>query len=911
MSSNAEQQEQAELANAVLNTAPVIILVLDSDARVHFVNPYFEALTGWCRDEIVGRSWIDTCLPERHRVEVRKLFSVAISGEPTRGNINPILTRDGREILIEWSDGTTLMPSNGQQRLVAIGTDVTDRIAHEVAVKEQQARLRQILDSMPTFVGQYDLEGRIIDANRYPLDLAKLERDELLGEFFWETPYFSHSQDAADCIRDVLMAAINGETVRHLGSVSLAGGDVRLLEGVYAPLRNADGEIVGAVGSCVDLTERIEMETQLQREQSRLTEAQRIARIGSWELDHRTGELTWTDEVYRVFGVENVGRQATYEDFLNLVWPEDRELVDEAYAQSLVTKQPYEIVHRTANPADAPRWVRERGATHFTDDGTPLVSRGTVQDITTQRRTELELINREAALAAVLAFSVEAIIVSDAEGRITSFSNGAETMFRTPASEMLGQHFTVLIRKQDRVRYLEYLQALAEGYQAGLHLDQSHGLRGQRSDGETFPFDVSVSRSPTSHGFVFSAVVRDASEQRAHEARLEAARRDAEAANAAKSAFLATMSHEVRTPLNSLLGILGVLQNRVDDANTSKMISVANQAGRGLMTVLNDILDYSKIEAGEFHPEVQPFALRGLLDQLVVLFEAEAMAKGLDLSLELPKRVPDRLMGSAIHIERILNVLVDNAIKFTDKGGISVAASWEAEGQIDGQITLTVSDTGIGMTQEEIGRVFNRFVQADGSTTKRFGGTGLGLAIAKALAEQLDGKLSVQSVAGEGSTFVLRVPLSIVEADAKPADHRPQPPTRSPDAANIKILLVEDNHLNQQAIMFMLEPLGCRIELATNGRKGVEKAQKDFYDVILMDIQMPVLDGEAALSAIRQAQDEAGGPRSYIVATTAFIHDGRADHYLKLGFDNVLAKPIEPDAIEAVIAAAMELATVS
>ena len=895
------EQALKVLPEDICAIAPMIVVVLSPTATIQYVNPYFEKLTGWEAKDVVGRDWIDTCIPERHRAEIRALFNVATHGTPTHGNTNPICTPDGREISIEWSDGAKYSSDGELEAVIATGVDVTQRLQREFEVREERSKLSQFLNSLDILAGILDLEGNTLELNTTIERAGSATRTDSIGVPLCETFGWSYASESRELARDLVTRAARGETARSVVKIRWTEDEYRMFDATFGPLYDDEKSVVGIVASCVDTTARIEAEIALERQKERLLEAQRIAKIGSWVLDHRTGRLEWSDEVYRVFGIEPGLVDPTYGDFLELCWPDDRQAIDEAYTRSLETKRPYEIVHRTALPAGAPKWVQEQCETIVDTEGLPVISRGTVQDISQQRATQLELADSEAALRAVLEFSGEAIIVIDTDGLIRSFSSGAERLFGIAASDALNQNYRMLISGAMEAPFEALFEQVVHGATASLSLADDAGLRARRQGGVEFPVDISISRSPGTLGSVLTLVIRDATERQAHDARMESARLEAERASQAKSAFLATMSHEIRTPLNSLMGVLSVLERDQLGAKQAKMVSVASQSSFALMSVLNDILDYSKIEAGEVLLEEAAFEPHALLERVCEFHRGSALEKGLALEFEKGSELPPSLIGSWIHIERVLNNLMGNAIKFTHDGEVSLRAEFKPSSATTGDLTLTVHDSGIGMTLEQQAHIFDRFVQADSSMTRRYGGSGLGLSIAAALVQQMGGTIEVRSEAGSGSDFTVSLPLQRGGENLR-APEQEQSGTALPEIG--PVLVIEDEPLNRAVLEFMLNELGCDFDLAGDGRTGLEYLRKRRYDVVLMDIQMPGLDGEETLRELRRQQRERGETPSYVIAATAFVHDGRIQRYTSLGFDDVLPKPIQRQALSAILAAA-------
>jgi PAS domain S-box-containing protein len=493
----------------------------------------------------------------------------------------------------------------------------------------------------------------------------------------------------------------------------------------------------------------------------------------------------------------------------------------------------------------------------------------------------------EDILSSILNVASEGVIVADSEMRIVLFSRGAQAIFGYTAREMLGRPVELLLPPEHRAGHRGHAARFSTGSQQSRRMGTRRGIFGQRKGGALVPLEVGLSRMATPQGMIYTTIVRDLSERREAEAALEQAAADAQAANQAKSAFLAAMSHEIRTPLNGVLGMAQAMEADERDARKLERLAIIRESGEALLQILNDLLDLSKIEAGRLELEEVEFDLEHVVRSAHSVFAGLAASRGLDFRLTVGRTARGLYRGDQLRVRQILNNLISNALKFTERGRVSVSLRRER----DGALAIRVRDTGIGISEDQAARLFQKFTQGDTSVSRRFGGTGLGLSICRDLAEMMGGSIAVRSRPGKGTVFEVRLALPWLGPSVARTRSAPAPMAAAPNG--MRILVAEDNATNQLVLKTLLNQFGLEPTIVGNGAAAVEAWDQGNWHLILMDVQMPEMDGLTATGIIRGRETAQERTRTPILALTANAMKHQAAEYLRAGMDGVIAKPIE------------------
>lgn len=508
-----------------------------------------------------------------------------------------------------------------------------------------------------------------------------------------------------------------------------------------------------------------------------------------------------------------------------------------------------------------------------------------------QRETAVRAQERShSELEAFIATAMDAVIVIDARQRIVRFNPAAEAMFGRLAASMLGQPLDTLMPADASARHRSLVEAFGmPGNSPVRGMGGGRVISGLRASGEEFPLEASISRVEIGGEIFYTSILRDVTQRVA----AERARVAAELANRTKSAFLANMSHEIRTPLNAIIGLTHLLRRENPSKLQESRLEKIDVSGHHLLSLVDDILELSKIEAGQLTLEETDFNLASLLDNVLSICSEKAHARGDTLTIDLD-RVPQWLRGDPTRLSQALLNLVGNAVKFTENGRILIRVILVDERETDVRLRFEVEDSGIGIAPEHLPRLFAAFSQADDSTTRRYGGTGLGLAITRHLARLMGGDAGAQSTPGHGSVFWLTACLR--HGKASPIAPVPQPVAGVEDLlrtrhAGRRVLLAEDNDVNREVALALLHAVGLSVATASNGLEAVDMATAHRYDLILMDMQMPVMDGVEATLAIRQLPMHARTP---ILALTANAFSDDRAACAAAGMTGFVSKPVKP-----------------
>jgi len=760
------------ITQQVLNMMNEAVYVCDTENNLLYINPAAERLSGYTQKETEGKKCWEVFgdnPPQGHAICPGDI--AASMSAPEAQHNGKIINRNGEAFDLHMS--ISPFTDNGAVAgfvvvMHAVSQENQEQSKALSASKDGAEARTDLLCEESLFTGGPVVIVKWQSLQGWPVEYASgnIIRFGITSEALCSgTSSFAdliHPEDLKRVEREVA-GHCDGDCQSHEQEYRILSPDGRTIwiHSLTNIICATDGTPLGRNSYLMDITARKRRENILLQQQARHEEVEALAHLGHWELNPVTREIFWSDETYRIFGIEP-GTKIDFDFFIQCVHEEDRGEVVEAYNLSIQDKTQYNLEHKIVKADGSVAHVLEHCHTTYDDNGDPIVSLGTVLDIT-------------------------------------------------------------------------------------------HRAKSQK-------------------------LMLEAKEQ-------------AEAANRIKSQFLANMSHEVRTPMNGIMGMLQLLERTNLSGEQQELASMAMQSSKRLTRLLSDILDISKIEVGKLSLFPEPFNLVEMLLQTKELFMPAASQTGLKLNVHIAPEAHADFVGDPLRIEQILTNLIGNAIKFTPSGGITVEAiHLPPVNCATDRVLFTVTDTGIGIPDNKLSYLFHPFTQADANSTRQADGAGLGLSICKRLADIMNGTIAVASTLGEGTTFYLCIPLHPIYSKPTVAGANHDPAGLPP---GLRILLAEDDRVSAIMGVRLLESLGNHVTAVSNGEQVIQAVRQEPYDIILMDVQMPTMDGVKATHAIRNGEAGLYNKDIQIIALTACAMAGDREAILQSGMDDYIAKPLE------------------
>lgn len=918
-----QQRDELLKFGKIVEAMTNYVVVVDCDQRIVWFNRAFSEKSGWSLDEVRGALFEELVRCEESDPETAAALTRALERRESFRGETVNKDRHGNRYWIDFNVQPLYGIDGSLQGFVTVETDITEhklqraevsRLASEAT--EMRQRLENALNALPDSVVISDAQDRLVIANK-----AYREMFPALDE------YLTEGQSLEFILRkgietgslpgsgpDVDVEAVLAEKLAFYQKPTFED-EVPLPDGRWVRRINVRTSDHGSITVAIDITAQRNQIAALDAANTELKDAlakrdaveeqlatvMHGAAIGTWEWNAATKKLTVGGQWRQILGYdEDQMPPMDLESFNQMVHPDDLALFEKIGAirednEKALTETEFRMRHKDGHW----EWVLSRSQiTHFSTDGRPEIVGGVHLNIQDRKRLEQGLESGKKFLEQIMDASIAAIIVMNAEGKIVYANNEAESILRLSRDEMHGLSYDAPVWRATRLdgsaitgNELPFARAVAEKqpvrdlrfaveWEDGTRRALSVNALAVEAEGEELRVVTSFN---------------DITEELAATSRLEQARAQAEEASRSKSMFLANMSHEIRTPLNGVLGMAEVLEGTLVEDRQRRMIGTIRSSGETLLSILNDILDMSKIEAGKMEIEQVPFLVEDLIQPVQALNAIRAEEKGLQLRVHTNSGCAQPLLGDPHRISQILNNLLHNAIKFTETGSVMLTLHYQPGEPLE----MVVQDTGMGMSKAQVARILDSFEQADGSITRRFGGTGLGMSIVRQLVTLMKGEITIDSAKDRGTT--IRVTLPLAQADqvsAKLGSTADRAEQADFNLGHLKALVADDSQTNRLVISEMLRESGIEIAMVENGRDAValwekENARGAGFDIVLMDISMPVMDGVSALTEIRDREDILGIGPVPVIAVTANAMPHQVADYLIAGFDTHLAKPFK------------------
>ncbi len=860
-------------------------------------SPRFKEILGYRDDEITPgyATWESLLHPEDKEHALATLETHFQGHDPF--DVEYRMRRKDGEYLWIRARGLVVFDAQGTpQRITGSIKDIHEQKIAEFRLQEALAFNDTILKKSLVAMGVYRQDGQCVLANEALAALVGTTTKQALTHNFRQIESWKETG-----LQDACIAALeDGLQRRHeMHAVSSFGKELWASVLILPTLLNKEPHLVVQL---IDESEIKQANKELNFAMRRLTLATQVASLGIWVWEFTSNKLNWDQRMCELYAVpESVRTSGLYIDFWrSRCHPDDLQRAEAELSAAIKDAQDFDSVFRIVLPDNSIKFIHVTAMTELEENGSPLRMIGTNQDITQQKQAEAAILESKERLEAAASAGIIGVWDWDLKNDSLYWDSVMHQLFDVPPEEFTGtsKSWADALLPEDREETLKYLQEALQGkriFNSEFRITWRDGSIHHIKAGSKVIFDEKGQAAR------MIGVNYDLTEQKQTEIALNEAKAKAESANQLKSDFLANMSHEIRTPMNAVLGLAQLLLDTELNTLQRDYLDKMRKSSESLLGIINDILDYSKIEAGKLRIETTEFDLAELLDATAKLFSYSAEEKGLELIFDIDPDLPPMLMGDPLRLRQVLNNLLGNAVKFTLEGNITLRM--KALSQQDNRLDLQVSvnDTGIGMTPEQVDRLFAPFEQADSSTTRRFGGTGLGLAICKRLVELMGGTITVRSQSGSGSTFTFDIPMDIADF--------PLCERSAADLRGMRTLVVEDNDISGEMLLAVLNSWKFDVQIATSGEQGLQMALDALhggrpFELILVVWKMPGMDGAQMAQALRaeETADADLHKPALVIMVTAYGRQQALEAIRKVEFNAVLDKPIIASQLYNVIA---------
>ena len=888
VSERKEAERDRALLASIVESSDDAIHAVGLDGTILCWNRGAEELFGYPCQEIIGRN-VAILAPDGCEVEATQALGIVRQGRTIPPRAAVLRAKGGRLVDVSLSISPIRDAAGRIVGAAGIARDIGEQLRSERKLAESEERFRELFEHAPVGICVGNRDTQFLQVNPAFCRMLGYSRQELLGKSWKDVV---HPDDLDNSLRwkdrlwtgEVEFVEEERRYLHRDGGV--IWGRIRI-----SLVRDKTGAPLHTVVHVEDITEQKRTEEALQESEDRFRIMADSCPAVMW-VTSAAGRLEFINRTGREFIGARRGPSENFK-WQSLIHPDDARYVADC-GRAVREHASFRGEARFLRADGEWRWFAGYMEPRFSANGEYLGMVGLGPDITERKHAEQALQRSEEKFRQLAENIHEVFWMMPAGGDGMLYVSPAyESIWGRTCDELYSNpmSWAESIHPADR----EQAMGLFARQMQGEALESEYRI--QTPDGKekwirdrAFPI-----RDPRGKLIRVAGIAEEITERKRYEEELIQARQAADAANLAKSRFLANMSHEIRTPMNGVIGMVQLLLESDLTSEQRRYTSVAQSSGRALLALIDDILDLSKIEARKIVLEKRSFQLAHVVEDVVQLLRVQAKAKGLGFRSSVSPDIPSLLQGDSHRLRQVITNLAANAIKFTEGGEVVLDAVLESRTPSRIMVRISVTDTGIGVRPDQIADLFQPFAQADASTTRRFGGTGLGLTISKQLVEMMGGAMGVRSAEGRGSTFWFTVAL-----EPAPATETPSAPDSAAEAAStgrgagcgardVRVLVAEDNSVNREVALAQLRKLGYAASTVVNGVEAVEAVRSGSYDLVLMDCEMPVMDGFEAARRIRQSL----GSKIPIVAVTADAMPADRDHCLKEGMDDYMTKPVE------------------
>ncbi len=881
-----DHEEQIRVLSRAVEQNPATIMIADKNGHLEYVNPKFTELTGYSSEEVLGKNPRFLKSGQTSSTEYARLWQMILSGGEWHGEF--CNKKKNGELYWESASISPIINERGAiTHIVAVKEDITKSKRIEARLQESKERYREIVEGANDIVFTADTQGKISYVNPVALRITGYQESELLGKHYLDLVPPEHRQTVESFYGEQLS---RGRRTTYLEFPILTKSKTTMWFGHNVRLMKKDGQVVGFQGVARDITRQRLTDELLRKSKERYK--QLVETSPDAVLIHNEGIVKYVNA--SGLRLLHAARQDQVLDhpFSEFVHPDHRaklipDVIDAAQEKDFVRPSDVKLIRADGNLAYV-----EASTIPLDYDDRPSFQ-VIARDISSRKDAEEKLQASERKFRALIENAYDGVALIESDGRFFYLSPSVERILGYDPSYLVGRYPQEFVPPEDIAGILTPLKALVKKPGAGLvgqyrfrHKDGSwHWLEAIITN---LLFDRDVN--------AIVANFHDVTKRKREEAELLKAKEAAEAATKAKSQFLAVMSHEIRTPMNGVLAVTELLQTTRLTEQQKEFVDTMQSSGKLLLTIINDILDLSKIEYGDIEFQRLPVNVRDCVQEVCDLLRLQTMKKGIRFSFTIDPPVPTNVISDKTRVMQVLFNITGNAVKFTDRGEVSVHVGVQEDEDESCSLVFTVRDTGIGIPKERLHSLFEPFTQIDSSTTRENGGTGLGLSISSKIVARMGGKIFVQSEIGKGSTFTFSLPVPKARETADPSteDTLPLPEIQGSDSDRpeslLRILVAEDNATNRFVMQQALKVIGYQCDIAVDGIEAVEAERKTEYDVIFMDLHMPKMDGfEATAEIIRMGKNQ---KLPTIIALTADVPESVKRRCIEYGMSYFLAKPI-------------------